>query len=808
MKKFISISLTLMLLLSALPVSATEEVNAAPDPAPAVVEVIETKAAPAEPASHSVSAPVITTQPEDQTSVLGETAEFTVEATGEGLTYQWQWQSANGGDWGLSGLPTAKSASLEVPATADRNGQHYRCVITDANGNSVNSDAVTLTISKPAEPAPALAITTQPENQTAALGETATFTVEATGEGLTYQWQWQSANGGAWGNSGLATAKSASLEVPATADRNGQHYRCVVTDANGQTVASEAATLTIGTSAEPTELAITGQPEDQTAALDETTTFTVVATGNGLSYQWQWQGTGGYWGNSGLPTANSASLEVPATADRNGQRYRCIITDANGNSVTSEAATLTIKASDEPVAELAITAQPEDQTAALDETATFTVVATGNGLSYQWQWESWDGRWSASGLPTANSASLEVPATEDRNGQRYRCVITDANGQSITSEPATLTVGEAVEFAITAQPEDQTATLDETATFTVVATGNGLSYQWQWESWDGRWSASGLPTANSASLEVPATEDRNGQRYRCVITDANGQSITSEPATLTVGEAVEFAITAQPEDQTATLDETATFTVVATGNGLTYQWQWQGTGGYWGNSGLPTANSASLEVPASVDRNGQSYRCIITDANGNSVTSEAATLTVEIEGDVLSIATHPEDQTVALGEIATFTVEATGEGLAYQWQWLNINTGAWDNSGLPTANSASLEVPATEDRNGQSYRCLVTDATGNSMVSNAAILTIETDPTIVLNDVIYGFYEDGLEIIGYTGTASSLTIPATVEGYTVIRIGDSAFEGNATLANIDLPDTIQTIGKRAFANCSRLSNMN
>ena len=64
-------------------------------------------------------------------------------------------------------------------------------------------------------------------------------------------------------------------------------------------------------------------------------------------------------------------------------------------------------------------------------------------------------------------------------------------------------------------------------------------------------------------------------------------------------------------------------------------------------------------------RNGFQYRCIVTDVDGNSVVSSAATL--RIAG--VKIASDPQPQTVAAGETARFAVTAYGEGLTYQWQY-------------------------------------------------------------------------------------------------------------------------------------------
>ena len=61
---------------------------------------------------------------------------------------------------------------------------------------------------------------------------------------------------------------------------------------------------------------------------------------------------------------------------------------------------------------------------------------------------------------------------------------------------------------------------------------------------------------------------RNGYQYRCVVKDANGKSVTSNAASITV-----FAITKQPVSFTGAAGQTAVFSVTATGAGLTYQWQ-------------------------------------------------------------------------------------------------------------------------------------------------------------------------------------------------------------------------------------------
>ena len=89
-------------------------------------------------------------------------------------------------------------------------------------------------------------------------------------------------------------------------------------------------------------------------------------------------------------------------------------------------------------------------------------------------------------------------------------------------------------------------------------------------------------------------------------------------------------------------------------------------------------------------------------------------------------------------------------------------------------------------------------------VSNAVKFTIGA----IINDVTYAAITSATcKVVSYSGTATSLTIPETVEGMTVVEIGEEAFMDNKYLVSIDLPDTITVIRARAFKNCSNLSEM-
>ena len=181
----------------------------------------------------------ITLQPRDCTGTVGSPATFTVEANGTGLSYQWQVK--RDGDWTDSTDAGASTATLSVEVTADKNGNQYRCIVTDVAGNEAPSSIATLTVGA-VEEGPA--ITVQPRNYVGPVGGTATYTVEATGtEPLTYQWQYKASLG--WKNSPATGAKTATVSIDITEAKNGNQYRCIVSNSFGS-VTSNAATLTVG----------------------------------------------------------------------------------------------------------------------------------------------------------------------------------------------------------------------------------------------------------------------------------------------------------------------------------------------------------------------------------------------------------------------------------------------------------------------------------------------------------------------------------------------------------------------------------
>ena len=166
-----------------------------------------------------------------------------------------------------------------------------------------------------------------------------------------------------------------------------------------------------------------------------------------------------------------------------------------------------------------------------------------------------------------------------------------------------------------------------------------------------------------------------------------------------------------------------------------------------------------------------------------------------------AITTHPQNVKVKEKETATFTVEATGSDLSYQWQQ-SENGSDWTD--IEGANAAEYTTgKATMDMNGTQYRCAVTGY-GTAAESNAATLTVQkattpiepkyvryvvehykqnTDGSYTLADA-----EQPIEEIGKTVTAA----PKTYAGYTYNpKAAGTVVSG--TLKEISSPDDIVTL---------------
>ena len=184
---------------------------------------------------HYVTKPAIVVQPKGQSVRIGKTASFSVTAAGKSLTYQWYYRSSSSADWKAVSADSGKTANYTLKVESRHNGYQYRCLVKNSKG-SVYSNTVTL------KAGTAPKIKTQPTDLNAAIGKTASFTVAATGTGLSYQWYFKAAGKTTWKAISAESGKTATYSLTAEARHDGYQYRCKVKNAFGY-VYTNAVTL-------------------------------------------------------------------------------------------------------------------------------------------------------------------------------------------------------------------------------------------------------------------------------------------------------------------------------------------------------------------------------------------------------------------------------------------------------------------------------------------------------------------------------------------------------------------------------------
>src|SRR5260370_10015530 len=239
--------------------------------------------------------------------------------------------------------------------------------------------------------------------------------------------------------------------------------------------------------------------------------------------------------------------------------------------------------------------------------------------------------------------------------------------------------------SLATHPANQTVTTNQTASFSVAATGTApLSYQWHKNS-------VAVRGATSSSYTTPATTSSdNGAQFSVGVSNTVS-SVTSNAATLTVNAVpVAPSITSQPANQTVTTGQTASFTVAATGTApLSYQWQKNGVA-------ILGATSSGYTTPATTSSDNGAQFSVGVSNTVSSVTSSAATLTVNAVPVAPSITSQPVNQTVTTGQTASFTVAATGTApLSYQWQKNGVAVLGGTSSAFthPATNNSDHRAP-------------------------------------------------------------------------------------------------------------------
>ncbi len=497
------------------------------------------------------------------------------------------------------------------------------------------------------------------------------------------------------------------------------------------------------------------QPIDCNVKEGDFAIFKVTAAGDGLKYQWQRDErdfesiieklergdrsslTDWNWvdlKDDGRTTgANHFELTVLADLETiNSGSYRCVITDSDGRTVTSDYASII------PISPgIKITEQPQDKKVKAGEYATLYVGAEGRDLKYQWQelvasykvYELEDGKQFA-GLSyeyknitdndkfsgtTTNTLTVKVDTPSQRrfkpktgSRQEYICLITDRYGMTISSSPAK--INSYREIMITEQPKSVTQTERVPAELNVKAEGDSpLSYRWQFV-WLGSWTDIPKDNPKFAGVDTPTLTwnyDSGSFNFRCIVDGPNSEPVISDEATITYNLPPEDIQIRQPKNFRGRYSEQAFFDFAFTNikvDSLECRWQQKGDDGVWTNLSVidPTLR---LEINSATS--GYWYRCT-GKVNGRDFTTMPAllegTLNLRKEGRPYTTWNITTNGSIQWFDLYNYI---EGDELTFRWEGHREN----DDPGI----FKIIEPEYYTEQNGSDFHIIITQVNGAAL---------------------------------------------------------------------------------------------
>lgn len=374
--------------------------------------------------------PEFVTQPTSRNTNVGANVTFSAQVSNPTATsFQWRKDGNN-----ISGA-TGTSYSLFNVQLADAG--NYSIFVNNAIGGITSSNALLQVGIAPA-------FTSQPASLTVAQGQSATFSVIATGTPLSYYWK----KGGVF----IPGQTNSSLTFASVVPTNAATYTCQVSNFLGN-ITSTGAVLTV---VYPPTISV--QPVSRTVGVGSNFTVSVTASGNpAVAYQWRTNGTP-------ITGATATSYTVTGVQTNNSGAYDVIVTNSNG-SVTSSIANITVIYYPPTIVQ-----QPVGGNILVG--GSFNLSATAYGTApLAWQW-----RTNGTPIPSANVSNYAINSAQLSDTGSYDVIVTNSTG-SVTSSVAILNVGYAP--VVVQQPISFTNIIGGTNIFTCIVTGTvPINLQW------------------------------------------------------------------------------------------------------------------------------------------------------------------------------------------------------------------------------------------------------------------------------------------------------------------------------------------
>lgn len=291
---------------------------------------------------------------------------------------------------------------------------------------------------------------------------------------------------------------------------------------------------------------------------------------------------------------------------------------------------------------------------------------------------------SASGVVTTLAGSAGNRGTADGGGTQAR--FNNPTGVTVDST-GFLYVADTSNHAI--------RKISPTGTVSTIAGSVGISG-----------TANGTGTAAQFNEPYGVTVSSSGTLY---ISDSSNNTIRQAiPASTT--DSLQVTAVPPPLIQT-TVNSNVTLKIVASGSpSPSYQW-------YKGGVAISGATNATLAMTSVTGTNAGNYSVIVTSGSltYSSALTQVQVFTVGTPVPSVTIVTQPTDRTVAAGQSASFTVEATSSGtLTYQW--------SKGGTAIVGATNATYTVGSAQSADAGVYAVTVTDGSSTVTTGGAALL--------------------------------------------------------------------------------------
>ncbi len=643
-------------------------------------------------ATITVSPLVGTAATASATKCAGSDFTVTANVSGGGTPYTYSWSD---------GSATSYPATATITANKPAGTYTFTATITDSCGGTTTS-AVSVTVNA----TPNVAIASVPAN--AIICGTGTVSLTASG-GSTYAWS---------PAAGLSATTGATVTASATANAT-TIYTVSSTDANGcigtatKSVAVRSGVTGVTANATPSaacqgipvnltsSATVTGYTLDansNVAFIDISGTGTTLAapaddsehnitipsfTFNGVAY------TTARVGNNGAVVFGTTTGDIIYTNSSLPQ----------GIAASASATTGIITGAGNSLAALLV--NWDDVTTSTSVTTTIKTQQVGNIYIIQWTDED---NFNATGTGTITfQVQLDLS-----NGQIHYVYNDITYGAPGFDGGGSTTVGLNYSATSALQYSFNTASLSDLQSLTF--TPNTISSY----AWTG-------PNSYSASTQNPTFTATNASAGSYVVTATSSSGCTGT-ATATVTEATPGVnITTQPGGSTTKCaGESMTFTVVATGGGLTYQWYYgAGTSNPISNGGrISGATSASLTITNVDFSDSGQYHVVVTSCSS---LSQDSTIHVFGVNGKPSVTVSPTSTTVCN---TSTPVTLTASGLDQIGQPL-INF-SWTGGTTPTTG-ATVSATATTTT---TYTVTGTDDFGCTNTATATITVVNAPPTV------------------------------------------------------------------------------